>query len=69
MINEAGQIVLSSPAVSELFGYHPEELVGEAIEISFPPSTIPATPIIFVASSRHPAHARWETVSTSRSPS
>jgi PAS domain S-box-containing protein len=32
VIDDTGTIVLSSPAVTTLFGYYPEELVGEPIE-------------------------------------
>lgn len=38
VIDETGCIVLSSPAVTALFGYYPEELAGEAIEILVPPN-------------------------------
>src|ERR1700720_2858209 len=36
VIDDSGTIVLSSPAVTSLFGYYPEELVGEPIEILVP---------------------------------
>jgi PAS domain S-box-containing protein len=36
VIDDSGKIVLSSPAVTELFGYYPEELVGEPVEILIP---------------------------------
>jgi PAS domain S-box-containing protein len=36
VIDDSGKIVLWSPAITELFGYHPEELVGEPIEILIP---------------------------------
>ena len=36
VIDESGAIVLSSPGVTQLFGYFPEELVGEPVEILIP---------------------------------
>jgi PAS domain S-box-containing protein len=36
VVDDRGNIVLSSPAVTELFGYYPEELVGESIETLIP---------------------------------
>jgi PAS domain S-box-containing protein len=36
VIDDSGTIVLSSPAVTELFGYYPEELVGEPLELLIP---------------------------------
>jgi PAS domain S-box-containing protein len=36
VINASGVIVLSSPAVEHLFGYFPEELIGETIELLVP---------------------------------
>ena len=36
IVDVTGTIVLSSPAVAQLFGYFPEELVGEPIEILVP---------------------------------
>src|ERR1019366_2077231 len=36
VIDHSGTIVLTSPAVTDLFGYYPEELVGESIEILIP---------------------------------
>jgi two-component system, NarL family, sensor histidine kinase DevS len=36
VIDASGKIVLSSPAVTTLFGYYPEELVGESIETLIP---------------------------------
>jgi two-component system, NarL family, sensor histidine kinase DevS len=44
VIDASGTIVLSNPAVTDLFGYFPEELVGESIEVLIP-------------GSRHEAHA------------
>jgi two-component system sensor histidine kinase DevS len=44
VIDASGTIVLSNPAVTALFGYFPEELIGEPIEVLIP-------------SSRHAAHA------------
>ncbi len=38
VIDEAGTVVLSSPAVTDLFGYFPEELVGEPVELLVPPA-------------------------------
>ncbi|HEY5273889.1 MAG TPA: PAS domain S-box protein [Acidimicrobiales bacterium] len=36
VIDESGKILLSSPAITALFGYYPEELVGESVEILIP---------------------------------
>ena len=36
VVDEAETIVLSSPAVTPLFGYYPEELVGESISVLIP---------------------------------
>lgn len=36
VIDDDDTIVLSSPAVTSLFGYYPEEIVGESIEILLP---------------------------------
>jgi len=36
VIDGSGRIMLSSPAVSDLFGYFPEELVGEPLEVLIP---------------------------------
>ncbi len=36
VIDDSSRIVLSSPAVTSLFGYSPEELVGELIEVLIP---------------------------------
>ena len=36
VIDSSGTIVLSSPAVTTLFGYFPEELVGEPVEVLIP---------------------------------
>src|SRR5487761_582676 len=36
VVDASGIIVLSSPAVDRLFGYFPEELVGESIEVLIP---------------------------------
>ena len=36
VIDDTGTIVLSSPAVTTLFGYYPEELIGEPIETLLP---------------------------------
>ena len=36
VIDETGKILLSSPAVTTLFGYYPEELVGEQVEVLLP---------------------------------
>src|SRR5580704_9169538 len=36
IIDDSGTIALSSPAVTDLFGYFPEELVGEPIELLVP---------------------------------
>ena len=36
VIDETGTIMLSSPAVTDLFGYFPEELVGEQLEVLIP---------------------------------
>lgn len=44
VIDASGTTVLSNPAVTELFGYLPEELLGEPIGVLIP-------------SSRHAAHA------------
>jgi len=38
VIDESGKILLTSPAITTLFGYYPEELVGESIEILIPSS-------------------------------
>lgn len=36
VIDAEGTIILASPAVTKLFGYYPEELVGTAIETLVP---------------------------------
>jgi PAS domain S-box-containing protein len=36
VIDVSGEILLSSPAITELFGYYPEELVGASIDILIP---------------------------------
>jgi|GEM_PF-654938 len=36
VVDESGRIILSNPAVQALFGYYPEELVGEQIETLIP---------------------------------
>jgi PAS domain S-box-containing protein len=46
VIDDTGTIALSSPAVTPLFGYYPEELVGEPIEILVPAALL----------ARHRAH-------------
>jgi two-component system, NarL family, sensor histidine kinase DevS len=37
VVDGSGTIVLSNPAVTSLFGYYPEELVGEPINVLLPP--------------------------------
>ena len=37
VVDHAGTIVLSNPAVTCLFGYYPEELVGEPVNVLLPP--------------------------------
>ncbi len=37
VVDDAGTIVLSNPAVTSLFGYYPEELVGEPVNVLLPP--------------------------------
>jgi PAS domain S-box-containing protein len=41
VVNDAGEIVLSSPAVIDLFGYYPEELVGTSLDILIPARSRP----------------------------
>jgi len=36
VVDESGRIILSSPAVTDLFGYYPEELIGESLESLIP---------------------------------
>lgn len=36
VVDDTGAIVLASPAVTKLFGYYPEELIGEGIELLVP---------------------------------
>lgn len=36
IVDDSGKIVLSNPAVTALFGYYPEELVGESIGVLIP---------------------------------
>jgi PAS domain S-box-containing protein len=36
VVDETGSIVLASPAITSLFGYYPEELVGESIDLLVP---------------------------------
>ena len=36
VVDGSGMIVLSSPAVTTLFGYYPEELVGEPVDVLLP---------------------------------
>ena len=36
VVDDAGRIVLSSPAITDLFGYYPEELVGESVDVLLP---------------------------------
>lgn len=37
VVDDTGTIVLSNPAVTSLFGYYPEELVGEPVNVLLPP--------------------------------
>jgi PAS domain S-box-containing protein len=37
VVDDTGRIVLSNPAVTSLFGYYPEELVGEPVNVLLPP--------------------------------
>ena len=37
VVDATGTIVLSNPAVTSLFGYYPEELVGEPVNVLLPP--------------------------------
>ena len=37
VVDDAGMIVLSNPAVTSLFGYYPEELIGEPVNVLLPP--------------------------------
>jgi PAS domain S-box-containing protein len=37
VVDGTGKIVLSNPAVTSLFGYYPEELVGEPVNVLLPP--------------------------------
>ncbi len=36
VVDHAGTIVLSNPAVTSLFGYYPEEVVGEPVNVLLP---------------------------------
>jgi two-component system, NarL family, sensor histidine kinase DevS len=48
VVDDAGTIVLSNPAVTSLFGYYPEELVGEPVDVLLPPDN----------QARHSGHLR-----------
>jgi len=37
VVDDTGTIVLSNPAVTSLFGFYPEELVGEPVNVLLPP--------------------------------
>ena len=65
VIDASGTIVLSNPAVTELFGYFPEELVGEPIEVLIPSSRHAAHADHFEGSSRRRGRGRWAKASIS----
>ena len=63
VVDASGRIILSSPAVTELFGYYPEELIGEPIESLIPAGRRANHASTFVSSSKRPAPDRWAWVS------
>jgi len=39
LVNQRGEIVLANPSAGRMFGYEPEDLIGQQIEILIPVET------------------------------
>ena len=59
------RIVLASPAVTTLFGYGVDELLGQSIDLLVPGSQKEYTSNTFDASSRRPILEKWALASIS----